>query len=85
MPICCGRRIAGPVKLVGEARPLVGCKVGTAAQVVGPAPTLHGALGGRQASAANIQYIIVNIMLWPRVRILKVTILLRVYTWFWTL
>ena len=29
----------------------VGCQVGKAAQLVGPAPTPHGALGGRQASA----------------------------------
>ena len=33
--------------------PSGGCQVGTAltVQIVGPAPTPHGALGGRQASA----------------------------------
>ena len=51
MPICGGRRLAGPVHSWGGACPSVGCQVGRAAQLVGPAPAPHGALGGRQASA----------------------------------
>ena len=51
MPICGGRRLAGPVHSRGGACPSVGCQVGRAAQLVGPAPAPHGALGGRQASA----------------------------------
>ena len=51
VPILCGRRLAGLVRLGGGVCPSAGCPVGTVVQLVGPAPTLHGALGGRQASA----------------------------------
>ena len=52
VPILCGRRLAGLVRLGGgEVCPSAGCPVGTVVQLVGPAPTLHGALGGRRASA----------------------------------
>ena len=51
VPILCGRRLAGLVRLGGGVCPSAGCPVGTVGQLVGPAPTLHGALGGRQASA----------------------------------
>ena len=51
VPILCGRRLAGLVRLGGGVCPSAGCPVGTVGHLVGPAPTLHGALGGRQASA----------------------------------
>ena len=51
VPILCGRRLAGLVRLGGGVCPSAGCPVGTVVQLVGPAPTLHGALGARQASA----------------------------------
>ena len=53
MPICGGRRLARPVHSWGGACPYwynIGCQVGRATQLVGPAPAPHGALGGRQAS-----------------------------------
>ena len=51
VPILCGRRLAELVRLGGGVCPSAGCPVGTVVQLVGPAPTLHGALGGRRASA----------------------------------
>ena len=51
VPILCGRRLAGLVRLGGGVCPSAGCPVGTVVQLVGSAPTLHGALGGRRASA----------------------------------
>ena len=51
VPILCGRRLAGLVRLGGGVCPSAGCPVGTVGQLVGPAPTLHSTLGGRQASA----------------------------------
>ena len=51
MHILGGRRLAEVVPLVGGACPSGYCQVGTAGKLVGPVPTLHGALGGRQASA----------------------------------
>ena len=51
VPILGGRRITGPVRLVGRACPSRGCQTGMAVQLVGPAPSPHGALGGRQAFA----------------------------------
>ena len=53
VPILGGRRIATLVRLGGGACPSGGCHVGTAVQLVGPAPTPHGALGGRQASVGH--------------------------------
>ena len=46
-----GRPLARLVCVGGGACLSGGCKVGMAGQLVGPAPTPHGALGGRQASA----------------------------------
>ena len=46
-----GQRLAGLVRLGGGVCPSAGYQVGTVVQLVGPAPTLHGALGGRRASA----------------------------------
>ena len=46
-----GRRLAGLVRLGGGVCPSACCQNGTGVQLVGPAPTLHGALGGRRASA----------------------------------
>ena len=51
VPILGGRRLAGLVRLVGRARPSRCCQAGMAVQLVGPAPTPHGALGGWQAFA----------------------------------
>ena len=51
MPILDGRRLAGLVRLGGKARPSVCCHVGTVVQLVGAAPTPHGALGGQRACA----------------------------------
>ena len=42
VPILCGRRLAGLVRLGGGVCPSAGCPVGTVVQLVGPAPTLHG-------------------------------------------
>ena len=58
VPILCGRRLAGLVRLGGGVCPSAGCPVGTVGQLVGPAPTLHGALGGRQASADMAQPVV---------------------------
>ena len=46
VPILGGRRLAGLVRLGGGVCPSAGCPVGMVVQLVGPAPTLHGALGG---------------------------------------
>ena len=43
VPILGGRRLAGLVRLVGRARPSRCCQAGMAVQLVGPAPTPHGA------------------------------------------
>ena len=51
VPIPGGQRLAGLDRLRGGVCPSAGCQVGTVVQLVGPAPTLHGALGGRQAFA----------------------------------
>ena len=51
VPILGGRRLAGLVRLGGGVCPSAGCPVGMVVQLVGPAPTLHGALGGRRAYA----------------------------------
>ena len=51
VPILGGRRLAGFVRLGGGVCPSAGCPVGMVVQLVGPAPTLHGALGGRRAYA----------------------------------
>ena len=51
VPILGGQRLAGLVRLGGGVSPSAGCQVGTVFQLVGPAPALHGALGGRRASA----------------------------------
>ena len=51
VPIFGVQQLAGPVHLGGLACPSGGCQVGRAAQLIGPAPTSHGALGGRQESA----------------------------------
>ena len=51
VPILGGRRLAGLVSIVERACPSRGCQAGMAVQLVGPAPTSHGALGGRQAFA----------------------------------
>ena len=51
VPILGGQRLAGLVRLGGGVGPSAGCQVGTVVQLVGPAPTLHGALGGRRESA----------------------------------
>ena len=51
VPILGGRRLAGLVRLGGGVCPSAGCPVGTVLSLVGPAPTLHGALGGRRAYA----------------------------------
>ena len=48
VPILGGRRLAGLVRLVGMACPSRGCQAGMAVQLVGPAPTPHGAQGGRR-------------------------------------
>ena len=53
VPIIGGQRLAGLVRLRGGVCPSAGCQVGTVVQLVGPAPTLHGALGGRRAFAGN--------------------------------
>ena len=47
------RRFSGLVSvcLVGRACPSRDCQAGMAVQLVGPAPTPHGALGGRQEFA----------------------------------
>ena len=50
LPILGGRRLAWLVRLGEGACPSRGCRVDRAVQFVGPAPTPHGALGGRQAS-----------------------------------
>ena len=50
VPILGGRRLAGLVRVGGRACPSRGCQVGMAGHLVGPAPTPHGALGGRKAS-----------------------------------
>ena len=50
VPILGGRRLAEVVPLVGGACPSVYCQVDVAVHLVGPVPTPHGALGGRQAS-----------------------------------
>ena len=49
-----GRRLAGLVRLVGRACPSRGCRACMAFQLVGQAPTPHGALGGRQAFAGCV-------------------------------
>ena len=46
-----GQRLAGLVRLGGGVCPSAGSQVGTVVQLVGPAPTLHGALGGRRGFA----------------------------------
>ena len=51
VPSLGSQRLAGLVRLGGGVCPSAGCQVGTVDQLVGPAPTLHGALGGRRASA----------------------------------
>ena len=51
VPILGGQWLAGLVRLREGVCPSAGCQVGTVVQLVGPAPTLHGALGGRQAFA----------------------------------
>ena len=50
VPILGGRRLAEVVPLVGGACPSGYCQVDMAVHLVGPVPTPHGALGGRQAS-----------------------------------
>ena len=49
--ILSGRRHAGLVRLGGRACPSRCCHAGMVTQLVGPTPTQHGTLGGRQASA----------------------------------
>ena len=51
MPILSDPRLAGLVRGGGGACQLGGCQVGMASQLVGPVPTPHGAIGGRQSSA----------------------------------
>ena len=51
MPILGGRRLARLVCGGGGACPSGGCQVGRAIQLVGPVPTSHGAVSGRQAPA----------------------------------
>ena len=51
VPIIGGRLLAGLVRVGGGVCPSAGFPVGTVVQLVGPAPSLHGALGGRRASA----------------------------------
>ena len=51
VPILGGQRLAGLVRLRGGVCPSAGCQVGTVVQLVGPAPTLHGVLGGLWAFA----------------------------------
>ena len=50
VPILGGRRLAELVRVWGGACRSGGCQVDMAGQLVGPLPTPHGALGGRQAS-----------------------------------
>ena len=47
VPILGGRRLACLVRLGGGACPSRGCQVDRAVQLVDPAPTPQGALGGR--------------------------------------
>ena len=54
VPILGGQWLAGLVRLGGGVCPSAGCQVGTVIQLVGPAPTLHGALGGRRAFAGYV-------------------------------
>ena len=51
VPILSDRWLAGPVGVRGGACPSGGCQDGRAVQLVGPAPTHHGALGSQQAYA----------------------------------
>ena len=50
VPILGGRRLPEVVPLVGGACPSGYCQVDMAVHLVGPVPTPHGALGGRQAT-----------------------------------
>ena len=53
VPILGGRRLAGLVRLGEGVCPSAGCPVGMVVQLVGPAPTLHGALGGHTQDMAQ--------------------------------